>query len=81
MKTGKTTNLWLRTPRIAWQNLGGPVPYRLRGFVKRQGKKLVTFRSETVSKQQWLVIAGGEPYVFPTATVNRTYGRTPPGDK
>lgn len=80
MKTARTTKLWLKEPRIAWQNLGGPVPYRLRGYVKRRGSKLVTLRSQTVGMRQWLVIAGDEPFVFPTATVNRTYGRTPPGD-
>lgn len=79
MKTAKTTKLWLKVPRIAWQNLGGPVPYRLRRYVKRRSRKLVTIRSETVGKRQWLVIAGDEPFVFPTATINQFYGRTPPG--
>lgn len=78
MKTAAITKLWLRQPRLAWQNKGGPVPYRLRGYVKRRGKKLVTTRSETVGRNQWLVIAGNEPFVFTTAIINRTYGRTPP---
>lgn len=76
--TSKTTKLYLRQPRIAWQNKGGPVPYRLRGYVKKRGKKIVTTRSETVGKNQWLIIAGREPYVFTTAIVNRVYARSAP---
>jgi hypothetical protein len=82
MKTAKTTNLYLRQPRIGWQNLGDPVPYRLRGHVVRRNGKLQTTRMQTIGKRQWLIVTADDtPFVFSTSSVKRLYGRTPPGDQ
>lgn len=75
--------VWLREPRKAWRNDGGPIPRGFRCLVQRRytGKqsRLVTVNSrcETVRKGHWVVNAGGIVYVFSSSDMRRLYSRVP----
>jgi hypothetical protein len=73
--------VWLREPRKAWKNDGGPIPRGFRSRLKQlyTGKRMVvkTERSETVRKGHWAVIAGGSIYSFSPEEMKRLYSRIP----
>lgn len=78
---GTVIKVWLRTPRRAWRNDGGPIPRGFRGAVKRRGTPkrplLKTTRSQTVRKGHWVVIAGGDVFAFSPAQMRHLYSRVP----
>lgn len=74
-------NVWLKTPRKAWRNDGGPVPRGFRGVCRWRGTPkrplLKTDRSEVVRKGDWVVIAGGDVFAFSPAQMRQLYSRVP----
>jgi hypothetical protein len=73
--------LWLREPRRAWKNDGGPIPYGMRSRVKRRGIKSHTVTIDNplqrVRRGHWVVFAGSQPYSFSPAEMRHLYSRVP----
>ncbi len=74
--------VWLRQPRFAFRNNGGPVPRGFRSGVEWTGikrRKLVTRNSsrETARRGDWVVNVGGVFYIFSPAEMRRLYSRVP----
>ncbi len=78
---GNVIKVWLRTPRRAWKNDGGPIPHGFRSFVKRRGTPkrplLKTTRSQTVRKGHWVVVSGPDVFAFSPADMRLLYSRVP----
>ena len=73
--------VWLRTPRLAWRNDGGPIPRGFRSLVKQRGgiksRHLKTISSETLRRGYWAVRVGGAIFVFSPAEMRHLYSRVP----
>ena len=73
--------LWLREPRRAWRNGGGPVPRGFRSKLKRVGIKRRTLvidnPRQAVRRGHWVVRVGGAVYTFSPAEMRRLYSRVP----
>jgi hypothetical protein len=72
--------VWLREPRRAWKNDGGAIPHGFKSHVRRRGIKRVltmTTRSEVVRRGWWVVLAGGQSFVFSAPQMRRLYSRVP----
>lgn len=74
------TNLYLREPRKGWRNDGGPIPYRLRGRLRRRGKSktvIIDNPLQRVRVGHWVVLAGGDLFAFAPYQIARLYGLAP----
>lgn len=73
--------LWLREPRLAWKNDGGPIPRGFRSRLKRDGIKrhtvVIDNPRQRVRRGQWVVKAGGSVFCFSAAQMRRLYSRVP----
>jgi hypothetical protein len=80
-KTAPMTNLWLREPRKGWRNDGGPIPYRLRGRLKRDnprsGTVIIDNPFQRVRVGHWIVLAGHDLFAFSPDQMKRLYSRMP----
>lgn len=73
--------VWLREPRLAWKNDGGPVPRGMRSLVKRTGLRthslIIKSTGDRVRRGHWLVRVGGSAFAFSPADMKRLYSRVP----
>lgn len=71
--------LWLREPRKAWRNDGGPIPRQFRGRCSRDKTKTVTIHCplHKVRVGHWVVQAGSQLFGFSPAQMRKLYSRTP----
>lgn len=71
------TNLYLQIPRKGWRNDGGPIPYRLRGRLIREGKSKTVITDNPLMRCRvghWVVLTGGDLFVFSQAEIEHLYG-------
>lgn len=73
--------VWLREPRRAWKNDGGPIPHGIRGHLKKRGirRQVLTIINplQTVRRGHWVVVVGGQAFTFSSAEMRRLYSRVP----
>ena len=73
--------VWLREPRRAWKNNGGPIPLGMRSVVKRTGLRahsvIIKTSGDRVRRGHWLVRVGGAAYAFSPAEMRQLYSRVP----
>lgn len=72
--------VWLKTPRLAWKNDGGPIPYGMRGRVKRPSKShtvVIENPRQLVRRGHWVVRVGGQAFAFSPAEMRWLYSRVP----
>lgn len=78
----KPIKLWMREPRTAWQNDGGPIPRGFRGHLARDAKGLWIINPlQRVGKWHWVVVSAGQAFAFPTSMIKRFYSRKPPAEE
>lgn len=73
--------VWLREPRFAWKNDGGPIPRGMRSWVTREGIKSHTVKlkqnGDRVPRGHWVVRAGNQAFAFTSEQMRRLYSRVP----
>jgi hypothetical protein len=73
--------VWLREPRLAWKNDGGPIPRGMRSRLECTGIKAHSVKikgtSERVPRGHYAVVAGEQTFAFSPAEMRRLYSRVP----